>query len=275
MSQGAANEVHIAPSPIATAATAPESSLSLAAWAVPCPCEIVPSANPRETGWVMSRRSISHGPKLAPIMPVITTKIAVSVGLPWTIRAISTAIGSGRRLDRDRGEKFRRKSQDPRGQPRHDHRAERSSEQTEARGHELAEKRPAVLVQRNGKGDGGGAEEERHDLFCRPIIFKRDARHQQNGDDDDRTEQDRGCQRRRIASAGGEAQSIGADRHGDREHRHNDCGRDGHIPSPMRGDLRRSTCDTHPAKRMPTAALTARIEEDCKAARREQISGIH
>ncbi len=151
MSQGAANEVHIAPSPIATAATAPESSLSLAAWAVPCPCVIVPSANPRETGWVMSRRSISHGPKRR-----IAMDDPGDLDRNWY----------GRRLDRDRGEKFRRKSQDPRGQPRHDHRAERSSEQTEARGQELAEKRPAVLVQRNGKGDGGGAEEERHDLFA-------------------------------------------------------------------------------------------------------------
>jgi hypothetical protein len=51
---------------MATPATAPVSSLSLAAWAVPCPCETVPSANPLETGWAMASRSIRQGPKLEP-----------------------------------------------------------------------------------------------------------------------------------------------------------------------------------------------------------------
>jgi hypothetical protein len=87
-------DVHTAPSPIATAAMAPVSSLSVAACAVPCPCEIAPSANPREIGLVIARRSINQGPTLAPIIPVMTTRAAVSVGFPRTILATSTAIGT-------------------------------------------------------------------------------------------------------------------------------------------------------------------------------------
>ena len=47
---GATNEVRIAASTIATPAAAPCTSPSIIACAVPCPCEIVPSANPRAKG---------------------------------------------------------------------------------------------------------------------------------------------------------------------------------------------------------------------------------
>jgi hypothetical protein len=50
---------------------------------------------------------INQGPKLAATMPVMTTRIAVSIGFPGTILAISTAIGTGsgaRQRTRDRAE---------------------------------------------------------------------------------------------------------------------------------------------------------------------------
>lgn len=43
---------------------------------------------------MMRRRVISQGPRLAPGMPAMTTKTAVQAGLPCTILATSTAIGT-------------------------------------------------------------------------------------------------------------------------------------------------------------------------------------
>src|ERR1051325_4628974 len=91
---GAATAVQAAPRPIATPATAPVNSPSVAACAMPWPCEIVPSARPRATGCVIRQRSISQGPNAAPIIPVVTTKSAVSAGLALIALATSTAIGT-------------------------------------------------------------------------------------------------------------------------------------------------------------------------------------
>src|ERR1051325_6134751 len=91
---GAATAVQAAPRPIATPATAPVNSPSVAACAMPWPCEIVPSARPRATGCVIRQRSISQGPNAAPIIPVVTTKSGVSAGLALMALATSTAIGT-------------------------------------------------------------------------------------------------------------------------------------------------------------------------------------
>ena len=188
MIQGAASDVHIAPSPIATPAMAPENSLSVAACAVPCPCEIVPSANPRESGWVIARRSISQGLKLAPIMPVMTTKAAVKVGFPWTILAISTAIGTVGDLIAIEDASFWVNPNNCANASCGDHSTKRSSEQADNAGNDIFDESLAVFVKGYGESDGGGAEQRRHDVLCRLVGGERDSGRQQHRDDNDGAE---------------------------------------------------------------------------------------
>lgn len=80
--------------PIATPAIAPCNSPSVAAPAVPCPCEIVPKDRPLDNGWEIPVLFMSHGPIIVPEIPVPTTNAAVKAGSPPIIFAVSIATGT-------------------------------------------------------------------------------------------------------------------------------------------------------------------------------------
>ncbi len=87
------SDVITAASPIAAPETAPCSSPSLAASAVPIPWAIVPIASPRGKGFEMFNKSINHGPSIAPHIPVIMTNAATSRESAPIIEDTSEATG--------------------------------------------------------------------------------------------------------------------------------------------------------------------------------------
>jgi hypothetical protein len=90
---GIAMEVMTAARPIAAPETAPWSSPSLAASAVPIPWAIVPIARPLAKSSLILSMFISHGPSIAPHIPVIMTKAATKTESAPMILDTSEATG--------------------------------------------------------------------------------------------------------------------------------------------------------------------------------------
>jgi hypothetical protein len=157
----------------------------------------------------MANRSISQGPKLAPIMPVTHDKDCRQRRVSLNDLDDFNGDRHRRRLDGDRGHEFRCKSEYPRYKTGSDHSAERSREQADTRRNEILEEGLTVFVERNGERDRGGTKQERHDVLCHLVVGEWNSGRQQNrDDDDDGAEQDGSRQRRGVPSARQQAQGI-------------------------------------------------------------------